>query len=114
MHELPITQQIIKIASEHARDNGAIKVIKINLVVGEYSGFIGDSIAMYFDVISKGTLTEGAELSIRYVKPQLSCEKCGAYFERKRFSFDCPKCDGRGVPTKIGKEFYIESIEVED
>lgn len=108
-----MTQQIIKIASEHAQKNGAVKVINIQLVVGEYSGFIGDSIAMYFDVISKDTKAEGAKLSIRYVKPQLKCEQCGEYFERKRFSFECPTCQGQGVPTEIGKEFYIESIEVE-
>ena len=28
-------------------------------------------------------------------------------------TFDCPKCGGQGEPTDIGKEFYIESIEIE-
>lgn len=114
MHEFPITQQIIKIAEEHAKGSDAAKVTKITLVVGEMSGFIGDSISMYFNIISKGSLTEGAVLDIKYVKPKLKCEKCGEYFERKRFSFECPACGGQGVPTEIGKEFYIESIEVED
>lgn len=110
MHELPVTEQIIKLAA--ARANGA-KVRQINLVVGEYSGFIGDSIMMYFEIISRGTQAEGAELVIRYVKPQLLCEKCGQHFVRERFSFTCPHCGGQGVPSAIGKEFYIESIEVE-
>ena len=34
-------------------------------------------------------------------------------FEKKLLSFDCPKCGGQGGPTDIGKEFYIESIEIE-
>ena len=25
----------------------------------------------------------------------------------------CPECGGEGGPTEIGKEFYIDSIEVE-
>ena len=25
----------------------------------------------------------------------------------------CPKCGGQGGPTDIGKEFYIDSIEIE-
>lgn len=113
MHEFPITQQIIKIAEENARSNNALKVTNIKLVVGEYSGFIGDSIQMYFDAISKGTLAEGAVLEMKYIKPKLRCEVCGTYFERKRYSFECPECKGQGVPTEIGKEFYIEAIEIE-
>ena len=113
MHELPITQQIIKIAEENAKANSAVKVTKITIVVGEYSGFIGDSIGMYFDIISKGTMTEGAALEIINIKPKLLCESCGEYFERQRFSFECPKCGGQGGPTEIGKEFYIENIEIE-
>ncbi|MEG2199591.1 MAG: hydrogenase/urease maturation nickel metallochaperone HypA, partial [Anaerovorax sp.] len=59
MHEYPITQQIIKIAEKHAADAGASCVKKINLVVGDYSGFVGDSIDMYFRIISQGTACEG-------------------------------------------------------
>ena len=113
MHEYPITQQIIKIAEDHAREAGAARVKTLRLVVGDYSGFIGDSIQMYFDVISEGTLCEGATIEIERVKPKLKCEKCGLYFERKLFSFSCPACGGEGRPTEIGKEFYIDSIEVE-
>lgn len=113
MHEYPITQQIIKIAEDHGKAAGAAKVTAIHLVVGEYSGFIGESIQMYFDVISENTLCDGAKIHIKRVKPKLRCNQCGAYFERHAFSFQCPQCGGEGGPTEIGKEFYIDSIEVE-
>ncbi|MEI8216801.1 MAG: hydrogenase maturation nickel metallochaperone HypA [Eubacteriales bacterium] len=113
MHEYPITQQIIKLAEKHAVEAGASKVTKVELVVGDYSGFIGDSIQMYFDIISEGSLCEGAEIEIIRVKPKLKCESCGEIFERVIFSFECPKCAGQGGPTDIGKEFYIENIYVE-
>lgn len=113
MHEFPITQQIIKIAEKHATELCASQIKKINLVVGDYSGFVGDSIQMYFDVISEGTLCEGAVIEIEHRKPKLKCAACGELFERELLSFDCPKCGGTGGPTEIGKEFYIESIEIE-
>jgi hydrogenase nickel incorporation protein HypA/HybF len=112
MHEYPVTVEIVRLAEEAARTHGG-RVRSIHLVVGEDSGFIGESIQMYFDVVAEGTLCDGAELSIRSVAPLLHCDKCGALFERKRFSFICPQCGGDGSPTEFGKEFYIDTVDIE-
>lgn len=112
MHEYPVTLEIVRIAEKTAREKGGT-VKAIHLVVGEDSGFIGESIQMYFDVISEGTLCEGALLTIKDIRPKMKCDRCGRLFERKRFSFTCPYCGGDGSPTDIGKEFYIESVDLE-
>ena len=112
MHELPVTLRIIDIASETAREKGG-RVRKIHLVVGEDSGFVGDSIQMYFDVAAEGTLCEGARLTIEGVRAKLRCRSCGRLFDRKPFSFDCPFCDGQGGPSEVGKEFYLKTVELE-
>lgn len=113
MHELPITEKIVDIATRHATEANAERVAKIRLVVGDYSGFIGESIQMYFDIISAGTVCDGATIEIERVKPQLRCNTCERHFERTPLSFTCPHCGGEGRPSEIGKEFYIDSIEVE-
>ncbi len=113
MHEYPITLEIIRIAEKHAREAGAERVKGIKLVVGDYSGFVGDSIQMYFDMISAGTLCDGAEIEIEHVAPKLRCPNCGDLFSRAFLSFACPRCGADGAPSEIGKEFYIESIDVE-
>ena len=113
MHEYPITMEIIRLAEKEAKKNNAKSVSKINLVVGEFSGYLADSIKLYFDIHTKGTMCEKAELTIENVKPKLKCGKCGKLFERKPFEFNCPSCNGIGEPTEIGREFYIKSIEVE-
>jgi hydrogenase nickel incorporation protein HypA/HybF len=112
MHEYPVTLEIVRIASEAAQKEKG-HVAAINLVVGEESGFIGESIQMYFDVIAKGTLCEGASLHIEGVRPKLRCSKCGQLFYRKPFDFSCPVCGGDGLPTDIGREFYVKNVEVE-
>lgn len=113
MHEYPITQQIIKIAEKYCVEANAEKVTKVSLVVGEYSGFVGDSIQMYFDVISKETLCDGATIEMEYIKPKLKCPSCGNIFPKVSMTFACPECGEDGEPTEIGKEFYIKEIEVE-
>ena len=112
MHEYPITEQIIKLAEKHGRKFRASQIKRITLVVGERSGYVTESIQMYFDIISEGTLCEGAELVMKGIKPKIKCPACGEVFIRKPMSFACPKCGTDGEPTDIGKEFYIESIEV--
>ncbi len=112
MHELPITQRIIEIASEAARERGAGRITKVQLVVGDASGYMADSIQLYFDLISAGSPCEGVSLEFEPVKSMLRCETCGQLFERKPFDFTCP-CGGQGRPTEIGREFYVKAIEVE-
>ena len=109
MHEYSLAQSIIETASKYA---GGAKVKEITLVIGEASGVLGESVKMYFDLIAEGTSCEGAVIKIETVKPMLKCKACGALFERKPFSFECP-CGGEGEPTEIGREFYVKEIEVE-
>lgn len=113
MHEYPATLQIIKIATEHARQHQAKRITRITLVVGEKSGFLSDSIQLYFTIIAEGTPAEGAVLEILSVKPLLRCRACAELFTRKPYSFACPKCGQDGQPTEIGKEFYVKNIEIE-
>jgi hydrogenase nickel incorporation protein HypA/HybF len=112
MHEYPITQRIIEIADEYAVKNEASEVKQINLVVGDYCGYVASSIELYFEIIAEGSLCHKAKLNIERVEPKYKCNSCGSLFVRKPFSFECPECKGEGSPTEIGMEFYIKSIEV--
>ncbi len=113
MHEFPITERLVHMAEDHCRKEQGSRVRQINLVCGEYSGFVPESIHLYFDLIAEGSLCEGATLEIRRVKPKLKCTGCGQLFARQPGSFACPHCGEDGEPTEIGKEFYLESIVIE-
>ena len=62
MHELAITEQILRMAEGKAREGGAKAVTRVRLVIGTGSGYGGESIRMYFGMMSEGTLCEGAGL----------------------------------------------------
>lgn len=113
MHEYAVTQSIIKMAVDEANKADASKILEIRLVIGDLSTIIDDSVQMYFDVMSEDTIAQGAKLIFKRIKAEFKCRECGEVFIKPPIGFDCPKCGGLGTPTGVGKEFYIDSIEVE-
>jgi hydrogenase nickel incorporation protein HypA/HybF len=113
MHELSITQHILDIVIKHAQRASAERVRAINLVVGDLTGFVDDSIQFYFDMLSPDTLAEGARLNIRRVPAKMRCRTCGAEYVPQDLNWLCPRCAAVGGEVITGREFLVESIEVE-
>lgn len=111
MHELPITQSILDIALRHA--GNAKSVTKINLVIGDLSSVVGDSVGFYWDLLSKDTIAEGAILHFERIKTRFLCTACQNEYEPEAKEFNCPNCESDQVKILAGKEFQVESIEVE-
>ncbi len=113
MHEYAVTKSMIEIAVEEAQKAGANKITDIRLVIGDLSTIIDESVQMYFDIISEGTIAQGAKLHFRRVPARFYCPSCGIIFNKPAKGFDCPACGSLGFSTGEGKEFYIESLEVD-
>jgi hydrogenase nickel incorporation protein HypA/HybF len=113
MHELPVTQGMLAIALEHAQKAGAKKITAINLVIGEMSGIVDDSVQFYFDFIAKDTLAEGASLRFERVPTRFHCRACEQDFSDSDRNWVCPHCGEWTVEILSGREFYVESIEVD-
>jgi hydrogenase nickel incorporation protein HypA/HybF len=113
MHELAITQSIFDIVLQKAKQAKTKKVRQINLVIGDMTGVVGDSVQFYVDILSKGTVVAGATVVIISVPAQVKCRTCGKIAELKPFDFTCPYCGGISLEVVGGKELFVESIEVE-
>ncbi|MBD3264985.1 MAG: hypothetical protein GF375_07770 [Candidatus Omnitrophica bacterium] len=66
MHETHLIQPVIKGISEHTKKEGAKRVSKIRLKVGDFIGTNKDSFKETFSVLAKGTECEGAELELTF------------------------------------------------
>lgn len=114
MHELAITQSIIKIAIDTAERANARAINEIDLVIGDLSSIVDDSVQFYFDILSKETLAAGAKLNFRR-EPALSfCLDCGQSTPVKP-PVDplCPHCGSHRVQVSGGRDFRMESIDIE-
>lgn len=113
MHELPVTQSILQIALQHAQKAHAKRIVDLNIVMGELSSMVDDSIQFYWDIIAKDTIAEGAALHFRRVPAQLECLACAAQYHPSSEELACPRCGSLRVKILAGEEFLLESIDVE-
>jgi hydrogenase nickel incorporation protein HypA/HybF len=110
MHELALTQNIIDIALREAESR---RITEINLVIGELSSVVEESIRFCFEVMSKDTPAEGARICVKKVAAAIRCPGCFRTYGLEMEGL-CPACGKRGGEVTAGREFYLESIEVED
>lgn len=110
MHELPVTQSVLEIVLNHAGD--AHRITDIYLVIGQLSSFIDESVQFYWDILSEGTIAQGARLHFRREPAVMLCYDCQHRYYLGG-DFTCPNCGSDLVQVESGEEFYVESIEVE-
>lgn len=113
MHELAVTESILKIALTNAQAHKAHQITSLHLVIGEWSSYVGESVQFYWDFLSKGTIAEGARLEFRRVPVSLVCQNCTNEYKPLKDDFTCPQCGSTQVRIKTGEEFHLESIDVE-
>lgn len=113
MHELSIAQSLIELVSDHAAREGALRVRRVHLRLGELSGF-RRALYFCFDAVSRGTPCEGAELAVEDVPLTVHCARCDTVkTPRARYNFRCPTC---GMPTPkvvTGREMQVTAIELD-
>ena len=116
MHELPITESILKIVLKHAEKNNARQVMTIHLQVGKLSDLQDEWIQRYFDYLSKGTVAQGAKLKIERMPVMVRCDTCSTSYEAEAARWGdlvCPACGEKGGTLLSGREYYIKDMEVQ-
>ena len=114
MHELAITQSILNIALSSAENAGAKKINAIRITLGEMTGCVPQYIQEYFDIVSEGTAAHGARLEFNRIPAMAHCDECGCDTRLIRFRFRCERCGSQKLKLISGKEFLVDSIDIED
>jgi hydrogenase nickel incorporation protein HypA/HybF len=112
MHEVGLMQQVIALAADAAARDGASKIHRLTLRIGRLAGVEPEALSLAFEVVSAGTLAEGAQLAIETVEVVCHCPDCGADFEPAGFVFLCPTCEQPCGDVRRGRELELASLEV--
>ncbi len=113
MHELGVTESIAAICLKHAQRNHAKRIVKVNVKLGDLAGIVDHYVSFYWDMVTKDTVAQGAELNFIKVPVAAYCRKCDEEFAVEEFDLTCPKCGEADTELVSGREFLVESIEIE-
>jgi hydrogenase nickel incorporation protein HypA/HybF len=113
MHELSVTESILEIALRHADEKQAIKITSIHLVIGDLASIVDDSVNFYWDIISQGTIAEGAQLIFDRRHARVLCQNCELEYEFAGDDIACPRCASCTFQIISGNEFYLSAIDIE-
>lgn len=114
MHELSIAVSIVESVEENLPSND-LKVQKVFLKIGKFSGVVRDALEFSFEIAAKDSQLENAVLEFEELPLKVYCNDCS-----KESELGIPpifKCEFCGKPTpKIvqGKELEIVAVEIED
>jgi hydrogenase nickel incorporation protein HypA/HybF len=111
VHELSLSSAIVNTVVKHAAGR---PVTEVNLRVGRLRQVVPDTLVFYFGFVARGTVCEGAELTLAITETRLRCVPCAEEWSIDVPEFRCPTCDGSDVQIVSGNEFEVDSIEVEE
>ncbi|MEY2984170.1 MAG: hydrogenase expression/formation protein HypA [Cyanobacteriota bacterium] len=112
MHEVSLMEQTLAIAVEQARQHRASCIHRLTLNVGQQSGVVPEALAFAFDVVSQGTIAEGAVLTLIDIPVTCRCDQCHANFRPSDWVYICPHCHQISQTIIDGKQLELASLEM--
>jgi hydrogenase nickel incorporation protein HypA/HybF len=115
MHEMGIALKIVESAVASIPTELADRPVeRITLDIGTMSGIVEDSLRFCFEVASKGTVLETAELVINEIPVMARCLSCPSEWEIRETNYQCPSCGSQDIRLQGGRELLIRSMDIHD
>lgn len=123
MHEMSLAESLLDLAVSYA-EGQPITMLKVRL--GPLSGVVSDSLDFCFDMLSKGTLAEGARIAYERVPLDVVCRQCGATVPTEAWQDLAPydvlsnamaqgcACGSHDMEMRGGFDFRLLEIEVRE
>jgi hydrogenase nickel incorporation protein HypA/HybF len=108
-----IADGILTACVESAAGQGAVRINRIDVRVGELTQVMEDALHFAFEALRKGTMAETAELHVAFISPRSKCLECGVEFDHGRYEIKCPSCGAYLCELLAGRELAIDSMDID-
>lgn len=113
MHETDMTKALILTVRDWwDAQPGQPAIEKVHLTVGQFTCVEPVSLQFAFEVQTRGTFLDGAELVIRETPLIAFCHSCqGEYAPEIGLQYACPTCRAAMADIRSGRELKIDRVE---
>lgn len=113
MHEMALCESIVQVLEQQAAVQNYSVVKTVRLEIGPLAGVELDALRFGFDVVTRGTLAEQAELEIIETKGEAWCMQCADTVPVTQRFDACPRCGSYQLQVTSGEEMRIKELEVD-
>ena len=111
MHELGLTDALLRMVRDVVKQEELTHVEKITLEIGELSGVVPRYMADCWTAVIDGTEFQETKLVIETVPGIASCMDCDGEFRIDVNDLRCPRCGSRSITPVSGRDMTVKEIE---
>ena len=112
MHEMSLAEGVMQIIEDAARSQGFKRVRAVRLEIGRLAAVETDALRFAFDVVTRGSVAEGAALDIIDVPGAAWCMRCGETVPIAARGDACPNCGSYQLQIGEGTEMRVKELEL--
>jgi hydrogenase nickel incorporation protein HypA/HybF len=109
MHEIGLCEALMEAVERRAAGR---RVAGVRFRVGVLHRVVEPSLAQAFELVSAGTVAEGAEVDLVTLPAKVTCRACGVESSADDLLVVCPSCGGTKLDLTGGDELVLESIDL--
>jgi hydrogenase nickel incorporation protein HypA/HybF len=114
MDEHELASQVLAAVDDAAYRNSVSRISTVHLAIGGRRVFDLDRLHADFAVAARGTVAEGAQLSVKILPVRHHCQNCGHTFDGTGIDCPCPECDHPHTEMIGGEELHLTDMELAD
>ena len=119
MHEASLAQGLLKTALKAVEAHNAAhpsapvrRIVELRCELGLISCVEPRTLAACFEILTEGTLAEGAKLKLDIAPLACRCAACGHAFTLTRRRFVCPQCGDENIHFNGGHGMTLMAMRV--
>ncbi|MFX1503648.1 MAG: hydrogenase maturation nickel metallochaperone HypA [Promethearchaeota archaeon] len=123
MHEFSFAYNIFKVAEATALKYEAKKITEVLLEIGELTLIVPELLQRSFEIATKGSIAEGAKLTIKLLPGKVKCRECNkisevSINEEAQLTglqlFQCIHCGSKNTEIIEGKKANVKNIKIQE
>jgi hydrogenase nickel incorporation protein HypA/HybF len=113
MHEMALAEGVLQLVEDAARRDGFGKVKTVWLEIGALASVEPEAFEFCFDVVTRGSIAQGAKLEWLRLPVQAWCLRCSQPVSVAQWHDACPLCGSYQVQVTGGGDMRVKELEVE-